>query len=107
MSYGHAKAALESKEGAERALTDFEAGVTSNPFGPFEVDGWRRAAWERRTSFLTNRQACLAAGHDRSVCCWEHEHHLLRANHSHWGIYSCPACEPAAQEARKLIEKNR
>jgi hypothetical protein len=52
---GHAQAAMEAKEGSERALEDFANGSTTNPFSRSEGTGNRYAAWERRTTLLTSR----------------------------------------------------
>lgn len=98
MDAGHAKAALEGKEGAEKAIEDFNAGVNENPFGRYEVDGWRQSAYRRQMSFLIRKRDCKAAGH--TPCCWEHDLHLLRAGHTYMGITSCPACEVRAEAER-------
>jgi hypothetical protein len=92
----HAQAALENKEGAERAIEDFALGNTVNPFGAYSGSGWRRAAWERQTEILTCRR-----DHDRARCCWEHKVHLRVWNLSQWGITSCPVCEVGANVERQ------
>lgn len=98
MDAGHAKAALENKEGAERALADFQAGINSNPFGRYEVDGFRQSAYRYQMNFQINRRNCMAAGH--TLCCWEHDRHLARNRHSQFGITSCSVCEPRAEIER-------
>lgn len=99
MDSGHAQAALEGKEGAERAREDFSNGITVNPFP--RGGGWQHSAWDTQTGILRNRQDCLAAGHDRTKCCWEHDYHRTRWNRSYMGITSCPFCEERADEERE------
>jgi hypothetical protein len=102
MDAGHAQAALESKEGAERAIEDFRNGVNANPFSSH--DGQRWGAYRSQMQFSINRRDCIAAGHDRTLCCWEHDHHIQRWNRSHRGIKSCPACEVEAEVVRAKRE---
>ncbi len=103
MSYGHIQAALENKEGAERAREDFAAGIRSNPFGTYAENGWRGAAYDQQYKFLVNARDCKA-NHPQNVCCWEHERHLKRWDTSQWGITSCPVCEDYAALERKVRE---
>jgi len=103
MSYAHIQAALENKEGAEKAREDFAAGIRNNPFGDYSVQGWRQAAYDQQYKILVNAAACKA-NHPQNACCWEHERHIQRWNRSHWGITSCPVCEEAAGIERKVRE---
>lgn len=105
MDAGHAQAALESKEGAERAQEDFRAGNTVNPFTKHE--GWRMMAWNAQMERQINRRDCIAAEHDRTKCCWEHDWHIQRWNKMSQGITSCPACFETAEIARKKIEREK
>lgn len=93
MDAGHAQAALENKEGAERARADFEAG-TPNPFT--KADGWRAAAWDAQT----RRLVCLRDD-DRTKCCSTHDRHLsFTGRRSQWGLSSCSLCEAEVDELR-------
>jgi hypothetical protein len=94
MSDGHAQAILENREGALRAIEDFKAGVTANPFP--RGGGWQRLAWETKMEKLICRR-------DHGiVCCQEHNQHLAgRFNKSHMGLTSCNFCEKEVEEERK------
>lgn len=102
MANAHAQVALENKEGAERAREDFIKGITVNPFDMHS--GWRRRAWGRQMLALVNRRDCIAAGHDRTKCCWQHEHHVDRCNKLQRGITSCARCEVEAEVERRRRE---
>lgn len=101
--YGHMKAALEGKEGAEKALEDFAAGITTNPFGSYEKDGSRGSAWRYKMEILINNRNCAEAGHDVHKCCQEHDRHLALANKVSKGLSSCRFCEEEVEKARGII----
>jgi hypothetical protein len=100
MSDGHARVALEAKEGAEKAITDFREGLNSNPFTRFSGQ-WN--AYRRQMDYSLNRRACREAGHDQADCCWEHDRHIRMWNKSQWGIKSCPVCEERAEIERAKV----